>query len=252
MDLGFPVVVANEISSSAFLGTPIPTRPRDAFIRVVGGTNPRGCRCPQVSPNKGVEGVGLRFGHTTRTQERAQRLQVWKGRKRNLRISEGAQNLRILERTSDFRVWGGRAQWGGGLQVALLGPAAGGATDVGLTMESSAKRCQGMSKKGKIAQILYVPRSSDAPQGHLCGVCKETATATQCLGEVGGSVGTLQVWGRVTQDPTERSGWQKCQLCVCAQGARSSADGPLVCPALGSDGSFPDPWGGCDGGGVTL
>lgn len=151
-----------------------------------------------------------------------------------------------------FGFGGGRAQWGGGLQVALLGPAAGGATDVGLTMESSAKRCQGMSKKGKIAQILYVPRSSDAPQGHLCGVCKETATATQCLGEVGGSVGTLQVWGRVTQDPTERSGWQKCQLCVCAQGARSSADGPLVCPALGSDGSFPDPWGGCDGGGVTL
>lgn len=92
-DLGFPLVVANEISSNAFLGTPIPTRPRDAFIRVVGGTNPRGCRCPRVSPNKGVEGVGLRFGHTTRTQERAQRLQVWKGRKRNLRISEGAQNL---------------------------------------------------------------------------------------------------------------------------------------------------------------
>lgn len=125
MDLGFPVVVANEISSNAFLGTPIPTRPRDAFIRVVGGTNPRGCRCPQVSPNKGVEGVGLRFGHTTRTQERAQRLQVWKGRKRNLRISEGAQNLRILERTSDFRVWGGACTVGWGSAGSTAWPCSG-------------------------------------------------------------------------------------------------------------------------------
>lgn len=82
VDFGFPLVVANEISSNAFLGSPILTKPCDALIRVVGWITWRGFICPLVSPDKGEEGVGLRFGHTTRTQERAQRLQVWKGRKK--------------------------------------------------------------------------------------------------------------------------------------------------------------------------
>lgn len=74
---GFPLLVANEISSNAFLGSPIPTRPRDALIRVVGAD----AAVPRFPPDKAEEGVALTFGHTTRTQERAQRLQVWKGRK---------------------------------------------------------------------------------------------------------------------------------------------------------------------------
>lgn len=98
---GFPLVVANEISSNEFLGSPIPSRPRDTLIWVVGGTTPRGCSCPQVSPDKGEEGVGLRFGHTTRTQERAQRLQVWKGRKKK-KIS----GFRIVHKIFGF--WRGR------------------------------------------------------------------------------------------------------------------------------------------------
>lgn len=128
--------------------------------------------------------------------------------------------------------------------------------DVGLTMESWAKRCQGKSKKGKTGQILYFPRSSDAPRIPLWGVQADSNLCSVPRREIWGLCDLGTLWGRCrfgtgSLHPPQRGvgGGSANPVCVL----RSSADGLLVCPALGSDGSFSDPWCGCGGGGgVTL
>lgn len=87
------------------------------------------------------------------------------------------------------------------------------------------------------------------PPGYLCRVCKQTATATQCLGEVWGLYGDTPGLGQGHSGHHEEV-WEVEVPTLCV--LRSSADGLLVCSALGSGGSFSDPWCGCGGGDVTL